>query len=99
VEPIGEAINGLGDQGLDRARTGTSELIKIASHEGVFSPNYGDDLPVSAILGGGRRAGRGCGTQGRSPRFSFALSTVIPSVSSHSATAPRRHESIRSMTD
>ena len=30
----------------------------------------------------------GCGTQGRSPRLSFAPTTLMPSASSHSATAP-----------
>src|SRR5437763_5163285 len=40
----------------------------------------------------------GCGTQGRSPRLSFAPTTVIPSASSHNATAPWRQVSIRSAT-
>src|SRR5439155_19407973 len=44
------------------------------------------------------RRDTGCGTQGRSPRLSLALTTVTPSGSSHSATAPWRQVSMLSTT-
>src|SRR5262249_49176791 len=69
-------------------------LVLVADVGGRIGVLGNGDAPHS---GGGRR-GRGCGTQGRSPRLSLALSIVMPSGSSHIATAPRRQASMRSMT-